>query len=298
MNFDVSSKDFWPAPAKLNLFLHITGRRADGYHNLQTLFQIIDYSDQVRLRMRSDSEVNRITAHDGVAADDDLCVRAARLLQQETGCELGVDIALEKNIPMGGGLGGGSSDAATTLVALNQIWQLNLPQSRLVELGARLGADVPVFVHGQNAWAEGIGEKLETVELPECWYVVIFPGLMVSTGRLFEDPELTRDARPIKIRDYFAGGTGNAFESIVRRQYPAVNEACEWLSNQAVNSLRAPMMTGTGSSVFATYGDEDTAKNVAKLARTELPKDWQVICARSCSESPLVQKLKSIASNK
>lgn len=294
MNSDLLNKELWPAPAKLNLFLHITSRRADGYHNLQTLFQFIDFQDRLWFDVRSDGSVNRKNQIDGVEAPDDLTVRAAQLLKEETGCPLGVDISLEKNIPMGGGLGGGSSDAATTLVALNHLWELSLPQSKLAELGARLGADVPIFVHGHTAWAEGIGEQIQSVDVPDSWYVVIFPGVMVSTGQLFEDPELTRDARPIKIRDYFAGGTINAFEAIVRSQYPAVNKACEWLSNQAVNTLRTPMMTGTGSSVFASFADETSAKDVANMAIAAFPNDWRVICAKSCSESPLVQKIKTI----
>jgi 4-diphosphocytidyl-2-C-methyl-D-erythritol kinase len=299
--------DLWPAPAKLNLFLHITGRRSDGYHNLQTLFQFIDYLDQIRFDIRTDRNIRRLKQVALLESEDDLTVRAARLLQEASGCTLGVDIVLEKNIPMGGGLGGGSSDAATTLVALNQLWGLHLPQTKLIELGAQLGADVPIFVHGHTAWAEGIGEQIQSVDVPDSWYVVIFPGVMVSTGQLFEDPELTRDARPIKIRDYFdssaAGGTANvienAFESIVRRRYPEVDKACEWLSNQSVNTLRTPMMTGTGSCVFAPFADEISAKEVAAKielkAKLEVPNNWQVICAKSCSESPLVKKLKSVA---
>lgn len=288
--------DLWPAPAKLNLFLHITNRREDGYHELQSLFQIIDYQDQLGFEVRSDGQIKRVNPLENVPAVRDLCLRAAQLLQRSTGCSLGVDIFLEKNIPMGSGLGGGSSDAATTLLVLNRLWKLHLSRARLAELGRQLGADVPVFIHGHSAWAEGIGELIEPVDLPESWYVVIFPGVRVPTGQLFGDPELTRDARPIKIRDYFAGGTVNAFEAIVRRKFPAVNQASEWLLNQtvntAINSLGTPRMTGTGSCVFAAFADEASARTVAENAKAECPSDWQIIEARSCSESPLVQKMK------
>jgi len=286
--------DLWPAPAKLNLFLHITGRREDGYHNLQTLFQFLDYSDQLEFAVRRDGRIQRLTAIANVEAEHDLTVRAARLLQQHTGCKLGVDISIQKNLPMGGGLGGGSSNAATTLIALNYLWRLNLPQTRLIELAPTLGADVPVFVYGRSAWAEGIGEQLQAVDIAELWYVVIFPGVTVSTAELFADPELTRDARPIKIRDYFAGGARNVFEPIARRRFPAVNSAYEWLSQQVVNQPNPPMMTGTGSCIFASFAEESTAAEVAQKASRELPDDWQVFYARACNESPLMRKMNSI----
>ena len=290
--------ELWPAPAKLNLFLHITGRRENGYHTLQTIFQIIDYQDQLRFEVREDGQIQRVNPLESVPHERDLCVRAVELLRKSTGCALGVNIHLEKNIPMGSGLGGGSSDAATTLIALNYLWDLHLSRARLAGLGAQLGADVPIFIYGHSAWAEGIGEVIEPVDLPEYWYVVIFPGVMVPTGKLFGDPELTRDARPIKIRDYFAGGTVNAFEPIVRRQYPAVNKACEWLSDQAVNtsinSIGIPRMTGTGSCVFAAYTDEQSAAFVVEKAKAECPDNWKVIKARSCNVSPLAQKMKTI----
>ena len=303
------NSDLWPAPAKLNLFLHITGRQPDGYHALQTLFQFIDYQDQLSFDIRSDGQIRRVNPLDSVPVERDLCFRAASLLQRSTGCSLGVDIFLEKNIPMGSGLGGGSSDAATTLLVLNRLWKLQLSKARLAELGRQLGADVPIFVHGHSAWAEGIGERIEPVDLPKCWYVVIYPGVMVPTGQLFGDPELTRDARPIKIRDYFTGGTVNAFEPIVRRKFPAVNQAIEWLLNPAVNKVTkgimheigspgSPRMTGTGSCVFAAYADEASAQAVAEKAKEECPRDWQIIKARSCSESPLLQKMRKVSSNK
>lgn len=297
MDQRVTATDLWPAPAKLNLFLHITGRRDDGYHNLQTLFQFLNFGDSLRFAVRGDGQINRVTQIAGVDAADDITVRAAARLKQHTGCLLGADISIEKRIPMGGGLGGGSSDAATTLVALNQLWELDLPQTELINLGSALGADVPIFVHGQAAWAEGIGEILQSVELPELWYVVIYPGVQVSTAELFTDPELTRDARPIKIRDYFEGGTSNVFEPLVRRRYPAVEVALKWLSEQAIKCVHPAMMTGTGSCVFTAYPDETSARRIAEMAEqlTEQhsANNWQVICAKACNESPLLQKLKS-----
>jgi 4-diphosphocytidyl-2-C-methyl-D-erythritol kinase len=289
----VNASDSWPAPAKLNLFLHIVGRRDDGYHNLQTLFQFLDFGDSLRFSVRGDGQIKRVTQIAGVDEEQDITVRAASLLKQHTGCLLGADISIEKCIPMGGGLGGGSSDAATTLLALNQLWELGLSQAELIQLGGTLGADVPIFVYGQSAWAEGIGEKLQAVELPELWYIVIYPGVRVSTAELFADPELTRDARPIKIRDYFEGGTSNVFESIVRRRYPAVDIALKWLSEQEIKSTRPAMMTGTGSCVFAAYPDEVSARRVADMAEQQSAYDWQIICARACNESPLQRKLTS-----
>ncbi|WP_455367067.1 4-(cytidine 5'-diphospho)-2-C-methyl-D-erythritol kinase [Kaarinaea lacus] len=290
-----NSPDLWPAPAKLNLFLHITGRRDDGYHELQTLFQFLSFGDYLKFSLRNDGQVSRVTTIPGVDSQQDITVRAAKLLQQHTGCVLGVDISIEKHIPMGGGVGGGSSDAATTLAALNQLWNLTLPQTELMALGRSLGADVPIFIHGQSAWAEGIGEKLQTVDLPEYWFVVIYPGVAVSTAELFADPELTRDARPIKIRDYFEGGTSNAFEPIVRRRYPAVDAALKCLSQQEIKTTYPAMMTGTGSCVFAAYADELSARRIAQMAAQQSMDGWQVICAKACNESPLRQKLKKQA---
>ncbi|WP_455220531.1 4-(cytidine 5'-diphospho)-2-C-methyl-D-erythritol kinase [Kaarinaea lacus] len=297
INPQANLKDEWPAPAKINLFLHITGRRDDGYHNLQTLFQFLNFGDTLKFGIRNDGQVNRSTLLPGVDSQRDITVRAAELLKQNTGCSLGVDISIEKLIPMGGGLGGGSSDAATTLVALNHLWKLGLSRAELIGLGSTLGADVPIFIHGQSAWAEGIGEKLQTVELLECWYVVIYPGVTVATAELFADPELTRDARPIKIRDYFEGGTSNVFEPIVRRRYPAVDVALKWLSEQEIKSIRPARMTGTGSCVFAAYPDEDSARRITvlaeQLAEQQSTLDWQIICAKACNESPLRQKMNS-----
>lgn len=285
--------DIWPAPAKLNLFLSITGRRDDGYHNLQTLFQFIDYCDELRFTIREDGMVSRIGGPDSVAEQDDLTVHAARLLQQATDCKLGVDIRLQKHLPMGAGLGGGSSDAATTLVALNHLWGLELPQETLLDLALSLGADVPVFVFGQTAWGEGIGEILTVCDLPLPWYVVIHPGVHVSTGELFAAPELTRDAPAIKIRDYLDQGGENVFEPLVRQRYPAVNEALNWLSQQA-NLLHVPRMTGTGSCVFAPFEQELQAREVMEKLVIDAPGQWQAWCVKACKESPLAQKMKQV----
>ena len=280
----------WPAPAKLNLFLHITGQRPDGYHELQTVFQFLDYGDELRFRLRSDNQVNRINELEGVPAEQDLVVRAARLLQKEAECQQGVDIHVEKNLPMGGGLGGGSSDAATTLVALNQIWQLGFDENRLAKLGLSLGADVPVFVRGRAAWAEGVGEYLQPVDLPEPFFVVLVPKVSVSTSQLFSDLQLTRDARPIKIGDYlsrvkeptngqpFSNIEGNVFEPIVRAKYPEIDEAFIWL-----NQFSPARLTGTGGCVFAAFSNEQEANEVLAKATQQ----WQSFVAAGCNRSPL-----------
>ena len=288
----------WPAPAKLNLFLHITGQRSDGFHELQTVFQFLSFGDVLRFFVRSDGQLRRVTDVPGVPEAEDLMIRAARLLQIETGCTQGVDIHIEKNLPMGGGLGGGSSDAATTLVALNDLWQLGLDEEQLATLGLQLGADVPVFVRGRAAWAEGVGEKLEPVTLPEPWFVVLVPDVQVSTAKLFSDTQLTRDARPIKMRDYFswvgsegAGNIsgaffcrdaenriGNVFEPLVRAKYPEVDAALTGLLQFAPARL-----TGTGGCVFAAFECESQAREVAE----QLENRWQTIVAAGCNRSPL-----------
>jgi len=269
----------WPAPAKLNLFLHITGRRDDGYHELQTLFQFVDFGDELRFRIDDSGLVRRREALAGVAEEADLTVRAARLLQAETGCTQGVEIHIDKHLPMGGGLGGGSSDAATTLVVLNRLWDLGLSEDCLAELGLRLGADVPVFVRGRAAWAEGVGEQLQTVDLPEPWFVILQPDAHVATAKLFADPQLTRDLQPIKIRDYLAGGGRNVFEPLVRAAYPDVDAALTWLNVHA-----AARMTGTGACVFAAFERETQARQVAAQAAGR----WRTIVARGCNRSPLL----------
>jgi 4-diphosphocytidyl-2-C-methyl-D-erythritol kinase len=274
-----------PAPAKLNLFLHVTGRRADGYHLLQTLFRFIDLSDTLHFTLREDGEVRRVNALEGVPAEQDLCVRAARLLQQECACTLGVDIVLEKRIPMGGGLGGGSSDAATTLLALNQLWQLGLTRGRLMELGLTLGADVPVFVFGENAFAEGVGEQLQAFALPDAWYVVLFPPVHVPTAKIFTHPELTRDTNSITIRALpigqslsTVGWLGNDLQSIVCKLYP---EVAQYLA--ILGKFAPAMMTGSGACVFAEFASEAEAHKVL----LQLPKEIKGVVAQGLPQHPL-----------
>lgn len=272
----------WPAPAKLNLFLHITGRRPDGYHLLQTVFQFLDYSDELRFTLRSDGVIRRLNELPGVPAEKDLVVRAAQLLQQESGSPLGADIHLSKQLPMGGGLGGGSSDAATVLVALNHLWNAGLGVEELASLGLRLGADVPVFVHGLATWAEGVGEQFTPVELPEPWFVVLIPPVSVSTAEIFAASELTRNSPPITIRAFLAGEGGNVCEPVVRNRYPAVAAALDWLGQYG-----AARMTGTGACVFAAFDQEARAREVFAMR----PAGWQGFVARGCNRSPLLERL-------
>jgi 4-diphosphocytidyl-2-C-methyl-D-erythritol kinase len=272
----------WLAPAKLNLFLHITGVRSDGYHELQTVFQFLDFSDELQFQIRKDGRICRVNDIPGVPEAEDLVVRAAHLLKSETGGELGADILVQKKLPMGGGLGGGSSDAATTLVALNQLWELGLDEDSLAALGLKLGADVPVFVRGWAAWAEGVGEHLEPVTLPEPWYVVLAPKVNVSTADLFNDPQLTRDSAPIKIRGFLEGhdarNLSNVFEPVVRGRYREIDEAMTWL-----NGFSPTRLTGTGACVFAAFDEEFQAQEVA----AQVEGRWKVFVARGCNRSPL-----------
>lgn len=272
----------WPAPAKLNLFLHITGRRQDGYHLLQTVFQFIDLVDDIEFQLTTDGALRRSSAMPGVAEEDDLVIRAARLLQEHSGSTHGVDIKVNKRIPEGGGLGGGSSDAATTLVALNELWQTGLEPSQLAEIGLSLGADVPVFVHGRAAWAEGVGEQLSPVEPAEVYYLVIHPGCSVPTAAIFNAPDLTRNTPPITIRDFFDRGGINDCEAVVRKQYPEVNTAIDWLSQFAPTRL-----TGTGACVFAGFEYESSAQAV----REQLPASWRGFLVRGVNRSPLQARL-------
>ena len=272
----------WPAPAKLNLFLHITGRREDGYHLLQTVFQFIDYADELIFEPRVDGEIHRVNEVKGVPEEQDLVIRAARLLQSEAGVTQGVDIELVKHLPMGGGLGGGSSDAATTLVALNEIWQCGLGLEPLAQLGLSLGADVPVFVRGQAAWAEGVGENLTPVELPEPWFVVLCPPVNVSTAKVFSDPQLIRDCPAITIRDFLSGAGSNVCEPLVRKGWPEVDRALQALSRYA-----EARMTGTGACVFAAFEDEQAASS----AWQQLSGQWPGFVARGKNTSPLLQVL-------
>jgi 4-diphosphocytidyl-2-C-methyl-D-erythritol kinase len=250
----------WPAPAKLNLFLRIVGRRPDGYHELQTVFRLLDWGDEIRLRVRRDGEVQRLTDVPGVPADTDLVVRAARLLQGHATPGAGVDIEVEKRIPMGGGLGGGSSDAATVLVALNRLWGVELDDDRLAELGRQLGADVPVFVRGRSAWAEGIGEKLRPLGLPQRWYVVLDPHEHVPTGALFQASELTRNAPPATISSFASGETvENAFAPVVRARHPRVAAALDWL-----DGFGRARLSGSGACVFLETDSVERAEAIAE----------------------------------
>ena len=269
-----------PAPAKLNLFLHVVGRRPDGYHLLQTLFRFIDLHDTLHFTLRNDGAIRRTRAIEGVAEEQDLCVRAALLLQSETGCALGVDIAVEKHIPMGGGLGGGSSDAATTLIALNRLWSLGLPRTRLMQLGLCLGADVPVFVFGENAFAEGVGEELQTYPLPEAWYVVLFPPVQVPTAQIFAHPELTRDTVSITMRALLERRQQlhNDLQSVVCRLYPEVARYIAWLDNSG-----KAMMTGSGACVFAEFASRSRAEAVLQ----QLPHDMRGVVAQGLAQHPL-----------
>lgn len=272
----------WPAPAKLNLFLHVTGRRADGYHELQTAFQLLDFADSIDIEPLRDGDIVRIEGLPGVAPDDDLAVRAARALRATTGTRQGARIRVVKRIPAGGGLGGGSSDAATVLVALNELWRTGLDLAKLASIGADLGADVPVFVHGRSAWAEGIGERLQPLDLPERWFVVIHPGVAVGTRDVFQAPELTRNSPVITIRGLFEAGTRNDCEAVVRARFPVVGDALDWLGRFA-----AARLTGTGSCVFAAFGSEAAAERVA----VQVPPQWRSWVARGLDRSPLHEQL-------
>ncbi len=271
---------WWPAPAKINLFLHITGQRSDGYHELQTAFQFLDYCDYLSFEHTFNDEIQLLTPIDGIEHKDNLIVRAAKLLQDYVGINKGVLISIEKNLPMGGGLGGGSSNAATTLIALNHIWNCQLSTGQLAQLGLDLGADVPVFIHGHAAWAEGVGEKLTAISPPEPWYIVIVPDCHVSTAEIFSSSQLTRDCRSITISRFLSGEGKNVCEDVVRNNYPPVAEALDWLSNHA-----EPKMTGTGSCVFADFKSQSQAQRVLAM----LPKGWHGFVAKGCNTSPLTQ---------
>ncbi len=271
----------WPAPANLNQFLHITGRRGDGYHELQTVFRLLDWGDTVHLRPRVDGVVARIgDGASGVAEADDLMVRAAILLKNACKCDQGADIGIEKRIPMGGGFGGGSSDAASVLVALNRLWGVGLGEARLAELGQALGADVPVFVRGHNAWAEGIGERLTPIRLPPAWYLLASPDVHAATAALFQAPDLTRDAPPVTIAGFLSGAVlGNAFEPVLRRREPAVEAVFKALAR-----VGTPCLTGSGSGCFVEFADRGSAE----AALAALPPGMHAWLARGAERSPLL----------
>lgn len=273
----------WPAPAKLNLCLHIVGRRADGYHLLQTAMQFISLADELRFYRRPPGVIERLSGLETVAPDSDLVVRAARLLAAQGNVCAGVGIAVTKHIPAQAGLGGGSSDAATVLVALNRLWGLNLEADALADLGLTLGADVPLFVRGRAAWAEGVGERLTPIDAPESIYLVIKPQAAVSTAEIFQAAELTRNSPVTTIRDFLAGGGRNDCTSTVRGRYPEIAEALDWL--EEFGNAR---LTGTGSCVFAAVPDE----GVASAALRRLPSRWSGYVVRGVNRSPLLARLR------
>lgn len=266
----------FPAPAKINLFLHITGKRDDGYHLLQSVFRLLDHGDTVHIRVRDDVQITRSIDLPGVPAEQDLCIRAARLLQEHTGCEHGADIHVTKRTPMGGGLGGGSSDAATVLLALNRLWQINLKREELLSLGLKLGADVPFFIFGENAWVEGIGEKLQSIQLNNAYYVVITPQVHISTAEIFASKQLTRDTNPTTIAAFLRDNVHNDLEAVVSQQYPEVANCIKWLSQ-----FSAARMSGSGSSVFAAFEHREQAEAV--LARLNATRELQL--AAGCEVS-------------
>lgn len=274
----------WPAPAKLNLMLQIVGRRADGYHLLQTVFRLLDWGDTIHLRLRADGEISRSgESAPGVSEADDLVVRAARLLRKEANIAQGVDIGVEKRIPAGGGFGGGSSDAATVLVALDHLWGCDLAPDRLASLALQLGADVPVFIRGENAWAEGVGEVLTPLALPAAWYLLVDPGVHVPTEALFGSPDLTRDAAPAKISDFVSGSLlGNAFEPVVRRREPAIEAVF-----QALSQIGTPRLTGSGGGCFVEFADRASAG----IALASLPAGLRVWVVEGAARSPLLDAL-------
>ena len=274
-----------PAPAKLNLMLHITGRRADGYHELQTLFQFLDYGDELSFALRDDGEIRLQTEIPDVAHDSNLIVKGARALKEQSGSPLGADIWLNKVLPMGGGIGGGSSDAATTLLGLNHLWQLGWDEDRLAALGLKLGADVPVFVRGHAAFAEGIGEILTPVTPEEPWYLVLVPQVSVSTAEIFSDPLLTRDTPPIKVRPVPKGNSRNDCLPVVTRRYPEVGNALNLLGK-----FTEAKLTGTGSCVFGAFPSKAEADKVSAL----LTETLTGFVAKGANISMLHRKLQAL----
>lgn len=272
----------WPAPAKINHFLHVTGRRDDGYHLLQTVFQFLDLADELWIVPSADGRIRCRRNYQQVTEQDDLVVRAAKLLQELGDSSKGADIRVDKKIPIGGGLGGGSSDAATTLVALNWLWETGLTVDQLAEAGLSLGADVPVFVHGFAAWGEGVGEELEPVDLPEDWYFLIYPDTPVVTADIFNAPDLMRTTPRVALRDFLEGHCRNDCEPVVRRLCPEVAAALDWL-----NARAGARLSGTGASVFAAFPERSQAVELLE----ELPAQWQGLVTKGCNRSPLVDRL-------
>ncbi|HEX3915042.1 MAG TPA: 4-(cytidine 5'-diphospho)-2-C-methyl-D-erythritol kinase [Steroidobacteraceae bacterium] len=283
-----AAQSVWAAPAKLNLFLHVLGRRTDGYHELQTCFQFVDLCDEITITVRGDGQIRRSVDIPGVPFDGDLCIRAARALQSASGSKLGADLSLTKRIPIGGGLGGGSSDAATCLVALNQLWRLGWSTEKLAALGLALGADVPVFVHGRAAWAEGVGERLTLLYPPlaplESNYLILKPNVSVSTAQVFQDPELTRNSAPITIHGFLASGGRNDCLGVVRRRYPEVAHALDWLSG-----FGSARLTGTGACVFLACETVQLGQEILR----KVPREFVGFLARGMNDSPLLEGLRT-----
>jgi len=278
------------APAKLNLFLHVVGRRADGYHLLESVFQLLDFGDTLEIAVRADGAIRRVGEVAGVAEADDLAIRAAHALRQAAGATQGADIAVQKRIPMGGGLGGGSSDAASVLLALNHLWDLHLPRAQLAAIGLKLGADVPFFVHGQNAFATGVGEQLASVELPPRWFVVLKPAVAVPTAEIFRAPNLTRDTKSVKMLDFPAGGWSfpqsrfaNDLQPVALARYPAVAQALQWLGRHDGRAAITARMTGSGACVFSAFEAQSDARGVFEAR----PRELEGFVARGLARHPL-----------
>ncbi len=270
----------FPAPAKLNLFLNILNRRDDGYHNIQTVFQFINFCDELHFSLSDTGEITFHSEQFKISPERNLIVRAATLLKGKTNTPLGAHIHLEKKLPIGGGIGGGSSNAATTLVALNQLWQTGLSQKELITLGAKLGADVSIFIHGEAAYAAGIGNEFSPIALPEPWYLILMPPVSVSSAELYANPQLTRDNQPITISDFLNQGGHNSFEAIARKLYPEISDTLDWLSQ-----FGSAKMSGSGSTVFASFDEKDQAETVLK----QIPDRIKGIVAKGCNQSPLYQ---------
>ncbi len=266
------------SPAKINLMLHITGRRDDGYHELQTVFRLIGLYDQLTFSIREDGAITRHSKNSVVPEQDDLTVKAAQMLQRQYEVTSGVDILIDKQIPMGGGLGGGSSNAATTLMALNRLWQLGLSRIQLQAIGLQLGADVPLFIFGHNAWGEGIGERLTRLDLPESCYLIVHPNIFVSTAEVFSAQDLTRDCHPITIRAFLEGAGSNVCQPVAAKLYPPIQQAIDWL-----NQFSPARMTGTGACVFAAF---DSAEN-ANIVKSQLPERWSGYVAQGLETNPV-----------
>lgn len=271
------------SPAKINLFLHIIGRRSDGYHLLQTAYQFINFYDDMFFSSRTDSTISLQSSSQEILPEENLIFKAAKLLQAHSSCQSGINIRLTKRIPLGGGLGGGSSNAATTLLALNKLWEINLNKEELAQLGLTLGADIPIFIHGRAAFAEGIGEKFYPIDPPEDWFLVIFPNCKVSTEKIFSDSQLTRNTPEITIAEFFENGGHNDCEPVARKHFPEIANTLDWL-----NQYTTARMTGTGSSVFATFKSKEAALKVAE----KIPASLNSIIVRGTNHSLLHMAMK------